>query len=452
MYPARLLRSTPLRLAVSFGLFFIVAFLITGLAAYGLMRRELARSLDVSIMDTYSIVQSTYSSNDLEDLVAAVDTYSALKRSEDQVFLLLDGDGKKLAGNVPAVNITPGISTLPSTAFGLEEDDPIRIMAGSVGDNKLIVGQSYKETDRIERIALMSFAWASVIIVATVIVGGAVLARRTQHRLRSIEQTMIEVSAGNLSRRIPTRGNGDDIDVVSSHMNGALVRLSGLVEGMRQVSSDIAHDLKTPLNRLRLTIEQAILRQERAEDIGDLLLDARDESDRINGTFEALLRISQIEAGARKTRFKAVDLWGVMVSVCEIYADVAEDSLQNLRLESQPSDPCMINGDHELLIQLFVNLVENAITHCPPQTVIAMSLRPSEIGFRAAVADNGVGIPAGERNLVFRRLYRLDKSRTTPGSGLGLSLVKAIADLHSAAITLEDNKPGLKACLDFQKL
>ena len=264
MHRARLLRSTPLRLAVSFGLFFIVAFFITGLVAYGLMRRELARSLDVSIMDTYSIVQSTYSSNDLEDLVAAVDTYSALKRSEDQVFLLLDGNGKKLAGNVPAISVTPGISTLPSTAFGLKGNDPIRIMAGSVGDNRLIVGQSYKETDRIERIALMSFAWASVIIVATVIVGGAVLARRTQHRLRSIEQTMIEVSAGNLSRRIPTRGNGDDIDVVSSHMNDALVRLSGLVEGMRQVSTDIAHDLKTPLNRLRLTIGLQVQQQQRA--------------------------------------------------------------------------------------------------------------------------------------------------------------------------------------------
>ncbi|TCR85279.1 HAMP domain-containing sensor histidine kinase [Rhizobium sp. BK376] len=452
MHRARLLRSTPLRLAVSFGLFFIVAFFITGLVAYGLMRRELARSLDVSIMDTYSIVQSTYSSNDLEDLVAAVDTYSALKRSEDQVFLLLDGSGKKLAGNVPAINVTSGISTLPSTAFGLEEDDPIRIMAGSVGDNRLIVGQSYKETDRIERIALMSFAWASIIIVATVIVGGAVLARRTQHRLRSIEQTMIEVSAGNLSRRIPTRGNGDDIDVVSSHMNDALTRLSGLVEGMRQVSTDIAHDLKTPLNRLRLTIEQAISRQERAEDVEDLLLDARDESDRINGTFEALLRISQIEAGARKTRFKAVDLWDVMVSVCEIYVDVVEDSLQTLRLEARLPGACIVNGDNELLTQLFVNLVENAITHCAPGTVISMSLTASDHGYRATVSDNGTGIPKDERDHVFRRLYRLDKSRTTPGNGLGLSLVKAIAELHSAVIVLEDNKPGLRVRLDFPKL
>jgi signal transduction histidine kinase len=368
------------------------------------------------------------------------------------VFLLLDAKGTKLAGNVHAISVRPGISTLPSTMFGLAEGDPIRVIAGSVGGNYLIVGQSYRETDRIERIALMSFAWASVIIVATVIVGGAVLATRTQRRIRSIEHTMVDVSAGNLSRRIPTRGNGDDIDVVSTHMNDALVRLSSLVEGMRQVSTDIAHDLKTPLNRLRLTIEQAISRQERAEDVDDLLIDARAESDRINGTFEALLRISQIEAGARKTRFKAIDLWDVMISVAEIYADVAEDNMQVLKLEPRSSEPCMINGDRELLVQLFVNLVENAITHCPPQTVIAMALSSCEQGYRASVADNGAGIPTEERDLVFRRLYRLDKSRTTPGSGLGLSLAKAITDLHSAIIQLEDNRPGLRATLDFPRL
>ena len=240
MRQGRLLRSTPFRLALSFGLFFIVAFLITGLVAYGLMKRELARSLDVSIQDTYSVVASTFSSNDLEDLVAAVSTYSALKRPEDQVFLLLDPGGRKLAGNVQAARLEPGITTISATLMGLEEGDPIRVMAGNIGGNSLVVGQSYREIDRIEEIALMSFFWASIIIVATVVLGGTLLARRTQRRLEAIESTMIEVSAGNLSRRIPTRGDGDDIDVVSTHMNEALARLSGLVEGMRQVSADIA--------------------------------------------------------------------------------------------------------------------------------------------------------------------------------------------------------------------
>ncbi|TIX90909.1 HAMP domain-containing sensor histidine kinase [Rhizobium sp. P44RR-XXIV] len=451
MHRGRLLRSTPFRLALSFGLFFILAFLMTGLAAYGLMKRELARSLDVSIRDTYSVAASTFSTNDLEDLVAAVSTYSALKRPEDQVFLLLGSKGEKLAGNVNAAPVEPGISTIPAAQLGMQDGDPVRVMAGSIGGNKLIVGQSYREIDRIEQIALMSFIWASVIIVATVILGGSVLARRTQQRLDSIEQTMIEVSAGNLLRRIPIRGNGDDIDVVSTHMNQALARLSGLVEGMRQVSADIAHDLKTPLNRLGLTIERSLQRLGKSKDVEDLMFDARDEIARINATFEALLRISQIEAGARKTRFKAVSLWDIMSSVAEIYTDVADDNLQTLKLARVDGDACIINGDRELLTQLFVNLVENAITHCPRDTTIILSLSHDADIYRASVSDNGSGIPEGERELVFRRLYRLDKSRTTPGSGLGLSLVKAIADLHAASIALEDNHPGLRVALNFPK-
>ena len=452
MRRGELLRSTPFRLALAFGLFFILALLVAGVIAYGLMERELARALDRSVGDTYSVVASTYSSNDLEDLIAAVDTYSALKSAEDQVFLLLNDRGEKVAGNVRASRIEPGLSTVPAANFGLAGSDPIRVMAGNVDGNSLVVGQSYRETDDIEHIVLASFLWASGLIVAVAVVGGALLARRAMRRLKFIEHTMMEVSAGNLACRIPTLGNGDDIDVVSTHMNDALGRLSSLMEGMRQVSTDIAHDLKTPLNRLRMTIEHALQRQAQSESVEEQLLDARDEGDRINATFEALLRISQIEAGAGKTRFKALDLCHIMSSVAEIYQDVAEDNAQNLELRLQASGPCIITGDRELLTQLFVNLIENAITHCPAGTNILMTLAATDHRYLACLADNGPGIPMAERELVFRRLYRLDKSRTTPGNGLGLSLVKAIADLHAAPITLEDGRPGLQACLSFPKV
>ncbi|MFS8050845.1 ATP-binding protein [Rhizobium sp. BR 314] len=451
MYRARLLRSTPFRLALSFGLFFIVALLVAGTIAYGLMERELARAIDRSVGDTYSVVASTYSSNDLEDLIAAVDTYSALKSAGDQAFLLLNRRGERLAGNIRTAQIKPGLSTMAAADLGLSGEDPIRVMAGSVDGNLLFVGQSYRETDAIEHIVLASFLWASGLIVAVAIVGGALLARRATRRLESIERTMIKVSGGNLACRIPVRGNGDDIDVVSTHMNQALGRLSGLVESMRQVSADIAHDLKTPLNRLRMTIEQALQQQGQTETVESLLLDAREECDRIDATFGALLRISQIEAGAGKGRFKPLDLREAMSSVAEIYEHVAEDNAQKLELNLQAPAPAAIQGDHELLTQLFVNLIENAITHCPAGTKMVMTLAATEQSYLACISDNGPGIPEQERELVFRRLYRLDKSRTTPGNGLGLSLVKAIADLHSAAITLEDGGPGLRICLSFPK-
>lgn len=450
MHRVRLLRSTPFRLALAFGLLFILAFLAAGVVTYQLLKSELAQTLDASVRDTYSVVESTYSTDDLEDLIAAVNTYASLNSSEDQVFLLLDAEGKRLAGNLAAFNGRNGLSTVHAVDLGLKGDDRIRVQAGNVGDNRLIVGQSYAETDDLEHIALMSFGWALAAIVILAVGGGVFLASRAQHRLDGIEKTMVEVSGGNLMKRIPLHGNGDDIDVVSAQMNQALDRLSALVEGMRQVSTDIAHDLKTPLNRLRMTIEQAMQHGGQGEDMQQLLLDAREESDRINATFEALLRISQIEAGARKTRFRKIDLREIMVSVYEIYRDVAEDSGHLLEFASETTG-AMVNGDRELLMPLFVNLIENAINHCPPHTKITVGIQAAEHGFRATVADNGPGIPAEERDLVFRRLYRLDKSRSTPGNGLGLSLVKAIADLHAATITLEDHQPGLRMILRFPK-
>jgi signal transduction histidine kinase len=436
-------------LALTFGFLFVLAFLITGTIIYALLKRELAEALDVSVRESYSLVASTYASGDQEGLTAAIKTYATLSRSEDQVYVLLDEDGKRVAGNLRPIAVRDGLSTVAASDVGLRGDVNFRIMAGDVGKYRLIVGTSFAETDELEEVALASFAWGSGVIVALAFGGGALLANRAQHRLEGIAHTMSEVSAGNLSQRIPLRGNGDDIDVVSKHMNEALDRLSALVEGMRQVSTDIAHDLKTPLNRLRMTIEQAVQQTEKGEDVQDYLVEAREESDRINATFEALLRISQIEAGARKARFRPVDLMEVMTSVSEIYRSVAEDNDQELEFISEVKLPGMIVGDRELLTQLFVNLVENAITHCPPKTLITMKLAADDRSFRTTVADNGPGIPAKERELVFRRLYRLDKSRTTPGSGLGLTLVKAIADLHSASIVLADRKPGLEATLHF---
>ncbi len=449
MHRARLLRSTPFRLALAFSLLFILAFLAAGVVTYQFLKRDLAAALDASVRQTYSVVASTYAPDDLEDLMAAVETYARLNNGEDSIFLLSDATGKRLAGNVAPFAAPDGLSTIDAGAIGQKGDDRIRILAGTVGGNRLVVGESYAETDDLEHIALMSFGWASVVIAILACGGGAFLAARAQRRLDGIEKAMADVSAGNLARRIPLAGNGDDIDVVTGHMNQALDRLSGLVEGMRQVSADIAHDLKTPLNRLRMTVEQAIEHGGRGGDVQALLIDAREESDRINATFEALLRISQIEAGARKARFRPVDLGDTMASVAEIYGGVAEDNGQTLDFSPRPDAPSMIHGDRELLTQLFVNLVENAITHCPPMTAIRLALQAGPEGFAASVRDDGPGIPEAERELVFRRLYRLDKSRTTSGSGLGLSLVKAIADLHGAAITIEDRQPGLGITLLF---
>jgi signal transduction histidine kinase len=260
------------------------------------------------------------------------------------------------------------------------------------------------------------------VVLVLALAGGAALAISVQRRMQAIATTMSQVSEGELAARIELTGNGDDIDMLSMQVNDALERLAATFESMRQVSVDIAHDLKTPLNRLRLVIEDAMEAQREGKDVALQLADARAESDQINATFDALLRIAQIESGARKSRFARVDLVAVMVEIDEVFSEVAEDARKSLTPEIEVSVADVL-GDRELLIQLFSNLVENAIRHTPHGTAIAVGVSATANEVTAWVADNGPGIPVDEREQVLRRLYRLEQSRTSPGSGLGLSLV-----------------------------
>lgn len=437
-------RSTPFRLAVTFALMFIAAFLMAGVITYQLFKQELLDNLDRSITELHALVASTYGTDDLEDLVGTVNTYSRLTRPSERVFALIDPSGAMIAGNFKPPAIFDGVSTECGSQLGLGNSGDYRVMAGSVGLNHLIIGESFSETDHLEDIAFRSFIWATIGVALLAIVGGLMVAIRAQRRLDGIANAMTAVSHGELQTRVPIRGNNDDIDTVSRQINEALDRLSTLVETMRQVSSDIAHELKTPLNRLKMHIEDAVDGGERGQDVTQSLDNAREEADQINATFEALLRISQIEAGARKSRFRQVNLTEILTTVVEIYTDVADDAGLVLIDQVDPGREMLVSGDRELLTQMFVNLVENAIRHCPIGTRITISEQAYREGVTAVVADNGVGIPEDEREKVFRRLYRLDKSRTTSGSGLGLSLVKAIADLHSGRVELRDNQPGLR--------
>ncbi|WP_027055694.1 sensor histidine kinase [Mesorhizobium erdmanii] len=446
---SRLLRSTPFRLALTFGFLFMLAFVLSGAIVYEMMSADLAERLDETIKETYSVVAATYTENDLEDLVTTIESHAKLSPKKEQLFSLTDPAGNHLAGNFTAAGLPEGFSAFDAVLPGVPPDTEYRAFSGSIGHYSLTVAFSLSDTEELETVAMMSFGWATLIITGLAVAGGALLASRVQRRLDGIAATMVDVSHGRLDTRIPLTGTGDDIDIVSSQVNAALDRLSGLVEGMKQVSTNIAHDLKTPLNRLQMILEGAADKSTRNEDVSDDLADARVEGYQINETFDALLRIAQIEAGARKARFTDVDLGEILQTIADIYSDVAEDDGKLLSPPLLDGTADRIHGDRELLTQMFANLVENALRHCPPGTTITLSVTHQGARILAGVADNGPGIPADEREKVFQRLYRLDHSRSTPGSGLGLSLVRAIADLHGASITLEDCRPGLAVEVSF---
>lgn len=443
------LRSTPFRLTLVLGAAFLVALALAGFTAFTLISQELAARVDRTVTDTYSVIRQSYGENDFADLSDAVLSHAAATIGHERVFALILQDGALLAGNVATPPTTDGWATVSAASLGVSDaSDDYRIYVGEIGGYRLLVGSSYAETNAVGRLTFTSLAWAGALLIALILIAGILVALRGQRRLDGIAATMHRVGRGELTARVASTGRGDDIDNLVSEVNAALDRLSALVEGMRQVSVDIAHDLKTPLNRLAITIESAIEADEAGKPVSSLLSQAQEEGTRINATFDALLRIAQIEAGARRARFTPVAPDTVLDSIAEAYGEVAVEHGQTLRLI--PSGPLpAIHGDRDLLLQLLANLVENAIRHCPPGARIELSGRINAGRVELAVADSGPGIPAAERDKVFRRLYRVEKSRTTPGSGLGLSLVKAIVDLHGATISLRDNAPGLVVTVSF---
>lgn len=442
-------KSTAFRLALIFSGLFFVTFVVAGFLAYRIISTDLHDRLDLTLNETFDVIASSYGDADVEDLIGTVQTYAAATRDHDRVFYLADASGQVLAGNVTTAPADPGLSMISGSAFGLDTDARYRAFSGVIGGNTMVVGSSYEETDELGGLALSSFAWAGVIASAIAVAAGLILARAVRTRMNAIGGTMDRVGQGELTARIALRGTGDDIDILSGQVNAALDRLSALVEGMRQVSVDIAHDLKTPLNRLSIIIEGALEKAERGELNSAELVQAQNEAGRINATFEALLRIAQLESGARRERFTEVSLSSVLSTLAEAYEEVAIENGQTLSLSTETGDAAIVRGDRDLLTQLFANLIENAIRHAKGGTAIGMYVHRRNGTVSARVVDDGPGIPKDESEKVFRRLYRLEKSRSTEGTGLGLSMVKAIADLHGASITLSSANPGLAVTINF---
>ena len=446
-----LLRSTPFRLALAFAVLFVFAFLLSGFVTLDLIKRELNIRYQSRTEELFHVISQAYADSDIQDVIDSTRVHIAATRDKRDIFLLQAADGRVLAANISAIAIPDGWSKRPGSALDIPGRYTYRLYAGNVGPNRLVVGTDNEETDELQEIVFASFGWALLVVIALAVGGGALIASRAQRRLDAVRDTMGRVSNGELAARIPLLGQGDDIDFLSRDINVALERLSAAVESMRQVSSDIAHDLKTPLNHLKMTLEDAQLSAAKGAPIGEALESALAEADQINQTFEALLRIAQIESGARKARFTTINLTEIYTSLADVYASVAEDAGQALVREFDPRGESMIAGDKNLLTQMYANLIENAIRHCPPGTVIRLAIETTEGSVVTRVEDNGPGIPQGEHDKVFQRLYRLEKSRTTPGTGLGLSLVKAVADLHGGDVRLEDARPGLRVVVSYPR-
>jgi signal transduction histidine kinase len=268
-------------------------------------------------------------------------------------------------------------------------------------------------------------------------------------RVELVNTVAARIVAGDLTNRVPVRGTNDEFDQLSTNLNQMLDRIGHLIDGLRQVSNDIAHDLRTPLTRLRQGLEAARTKEGSIEAYQATIDRALHQTDEILSTFSALLRIAQIDAGVSATELCDIDLSEVFARIQNAYVFAAEE--EGKSLEGRIAPGIVIRGDRQLLTQMIANLVENALCHTPPGTTVRLQLAKEKESVVGIVADNGPGIPEDARDKVFQRFFRLDQSRSTAGSGLGLSLVAAIGRLHGIAITLKDNCPGLCVVLAFRQ-
>ena len=450
------LKSTSFRLLAWYAAVFVASVAILLLIVYWITLAALDQQLSESVEREADVLANLYHERGAESTVRAIQLRIADLRPPRRYYLLQDASGERIAGNLPPMPAREGEMVLPVSFLfkdrrprSEEAVDAHPVVATGRRLEKgefLLVGENRYRATKAREAILHAFGWGIVITVLLAAGGGAALGVGFLRRIEAINRTTRSIMDGDLSQRVPTRGGEDEMDQLAINLNAMLDRIQALMETLKRVSDDIAHDLRTPLSRLRHQLESA--RTGMGPSGERVIEQSISELDAILDTFAALLRIAQIESGARQTAFSDVSLSRILATVSEAYGAVAEDQRQ--KLEVCVGSDLSIRGDRGLLTQMVANLVENAIRHCPAGARISVSLEQNGRGPVLSIADTGPGIPASERENVFRRFYRLETSRTTPGSGLGLALVKAVADLHGAAVGLYDNRPGLRVNIRFR--
>jgi signal transduction histidine kinase len=440
----RSLRTASFRLAALYLLLFTASAVILGAVVYWKTQDTLKAQLETRVQSALSHFVDVFHAHGLPGLVARAVEYGRGPGSLD--YLVQSDDGRRLAGQLPMVGGRRGWMRLSV----MDEDGPKPVLAFAAelpGGVVVAVADDLRRVQRGEDAVLGAFALGIGATILLGVGGGIWLSQLFLHRVDAISRTAEAIIDGDLSHRVPMRGTGDDLDRLAETLNRMLDQINRLLEGVREASNNIAHDLRTPLSRLGQRLEDARAQARSPADHEQALDAAKAEVDALLGTFAALLRIAEVEAGAQRAAFRRVDLSAVVGTVAEAFTPSAEEA--GYSLVADAARGVAVHGDQELLTQMLVNLVENALRHTPPGTRVRLTLR--RYGERAVLTteDNGPGVPATERDLVLRRFYRLDHSRSTPGSGLGLSLVAAVAALHGATLELSDAQPGLRVTVVF---
>lgn len=453
----KLIRTTAFKLTLVYlGIF--VLFAASLLAYFALnTRRLITEQITATVNGEVNGLSEQYGQGGLRRLVVVVDVRS--RRPGSSLYLVTTPSGEGLAGNVGSLE--PGVLDHPGwletnyhrleAPEGAEHRALVRVVQ-LPGGFHLLVGRDLEERERLFGIVVNAGQWSLALVIVLGLIGGFFVSRRVLSRIDAMTGTAQTIMAGDLSGRLPVAGSGDELDRLADNVNAMLERIEALMRGLKEVSDNIAHDLKTPLTRLRNRCEQALRSATGEASYRAALESTIAESDDLIRTFDALLMIARAESGQARDNMTEFDASEIARDVGELYEPVADEKGIALKIDAPAAAP--VRGNRELVSQALANLIDNAIKYAGPDG--KANGAPAEIVVRAgndgeriaiSVADRGPGIPDADRGRVVERFVRLEQSRSEPGSGLGLSLASAVARLHGGELKLEDNHPGLRTTI-----
>jgi signal transduction histidine kinase len=454
----KLLRTTAFKLTLVYlTIFALFAIFLLGYFAFNtrrLFNEQITQTVDVEVEG----LASQFNAAGIRRLVLIIEARS--RRPGSSLYLLTTPTGEGLAGNVGSLpqGVMANAGWTETVYRRIDESDSSELHRALVrvhhlpGDFRLLVGRDLEERDRLFEVVLSAGKWSAAIVVILGLAGGFFVARRVLRRVDAMTDTTRTIMGGDLSGRLPVAGTGDELDRLAENLNAMLERIEALMRGLKEVSDNIAHDLKTPLTRLRNRAEEALRVQQSETGYREALDSIIEESDGLIRTFNALLMIARAESGQARDGMLSFDAADVARGIGELYEPLAEE--KGLTLSVEAPGPAPVVGNRELVSQALANLVDNAIKYAVPNAhgngaARGIVVKAAVEGERVllSVADRGPGIPEGERGRAVERFVRLEKSRSVPGSGLGLSLAAAVAHLHGGELRLEDNAPGLRAAI-----
>ena len=457
----KLFRTTTFRLSLTYLALFSAAAIVAISYIYWnttvLLSQQLHQTIDAELKG----LAEQYRAGGLDQLVRTVAERS--RTPGNSLYLVADASERRVAGNLGAVSPELWNSVGPvefvysrPAPGGVEKRLAYANVFRLPGGYRLIVGRDIEDRRELARMVRSAMLWGLGVMAVFGIGGGYWVSRRLLARIDAIAATTRTIMEGDLSGRLPVNGSGDELDRLAESLNLMLARIEQLMAGLREVSDNIAHDLKTPLSRLRNRVEAALREPYGEAAYREALERTIEEADGLIKTFNALLSIARLEAGAAGESREVLDVSALVGDVAELYEPVAEE--RGLVLRADTSTPILVRGDRQLLGQAIANLIDNAIKYGDSGFALGSNGSRPEVAVRAdivgpnaeiAVTDRGPGVPLADRGRVLDRFVRLEASRSEPGSGLGLSLVAAVARLHGGSLRLEDNQPGLRVVLSL---